>query len=129
MDPKEITKIVTDMQQEHQKVASFAAAETARADRAESALARLAVTKVASSEDLTVKTAALTGRLVITGVLDESAESAFRDRIMQDPSELIGVCTKLASMLSARHSAQADPSAPDEDEVDDGLDPIARFVR
>lgn len=128
MNSQEILATVEKMQAAHQKVASELEAMTRRAHSAETALAKGAVTKIASHEDLTTKTAALTGRLVSAGVLSEDMEAGFREKIVSDPTELFAVCNKIASMLRSGSVAQVDADTPDEPESD-GLDPIERFAR
>jgi hypothetical protein len=128
MTPEQIKDTVNKMTVEFQKVASQLEVMTKRAELAERALAVKAVSKVASSQDLNVKTAALTGRLVVAGVLPEDREVEFRTRIVEDPTELYEVCNKLASLVSSGKTASPDPDMKDEPESD-GLDPIERFAR
>lgn len=128
MDPNQIKETVSQMQAEYQKLASAHEAMTLRAERAEQALARGAVTKVASHGDIAAKTAGLSGRLVIAGVLPEGKEKEFTDRIIGDPTELYGVCNKLAALVTSGAGAIADHNEPDDPETD-GLDPIERFAR
>ena len=136
MNQADIQSTVLKMQEEFTKVAQkCAAAEVERdaaikrAERAESALATSAVTKVASGEVFHTKVAALAGRLVATGILSSENESEFVGRISADPSELLGVCVKLAEHggQSGIPGAYPDPDSP-ADLSGEGRDPIQRFM-
>ncbi len=136
MNQATIEQTVEQMRAEFSDVAQKCAqaevardAAIARAARAEDALVKTAVTKVASAADFTTKVASLAGRLVASGSLEAASESDFVGRIVADPSELVGVCLKLAAFggPGGLPGAFADPDSPAET-AGDSRDPIERFM-
>lgn len=129
INAEEVAKGIEQLREEYRKVASERDELKQKLEEAQNALVATARKTAAKRDEVVRKIASLSGNLVGNGLLDEDKENEFRTMVEEDPTELVGTCLKLASMVRAPSAAQVDTDPGIEDgESAKASDPIEEFV-
>jgi tRNA nucleotidyltransferase (CCA-adding enzyme) len=128
VDNNRIVEAIDRLREEHRKVAAERDELKERLEKTEKALLDKVSKTAAEREGSVAKIASLSGQLVGLGLLPEEKEEEFRNMVVDDATELVGTCAKLASMVPVQSPASPDPGAPDDGSDSGELNPIERFA-